>query len=308
MRSLSILAAVAAVAVWVSACQKVMPVPRFTLSGNVKTLTLQQERLSYGNNLFWINNPQPLILPISKPKGSGFFKAIPQGLAIDSLSGAINIPQSLTGIRFKVFMLNPLGTPLDSTFVIIGGIDYADSIYDVDATPNVYDTAFAIYNANPALALPCSDSDDDNQLACRFDETDTDGDGDDDVDGVSQEKLLVDEKRGFIDVEASYRAGIFGNNPVNGTTRDFKMYYRITDGSNRAINAIDLRVYYYKKRSDIPQYLLDELQNRKRIGNRVRLEPSLQNNNRRINASVLTVDFEVYAKPKRPPLIIIVGQ
>jgi len=308
MRSLRILAGVAALAVWAAACQKVMPVPRFSLSGNVKTLTLQQERLSYGNNLFWVNHMQPVISPVSRPKSSGYFKAIPQGLAIDSLSGAISIPQSLTGIRFKVFLLNPLGTPLDSTFVVIGGIDYADSIYDVDATPNVYDTAFAIYNANPALALPCSDSDDDNQQACRFDETDIDGDGDNDVDGVSQEKLLVDEKRGFIDVEASFRAGIFGSNPVNGTTRDFKMYYRIADGSNRAINAIDLRVYYYKKRSDIPQYLLDELQNRKRIGNRIRLEPSLQNNNRRINASVLTVDFEVYAKPKRPPLIIIVGQ
>jgi hypothetical protein len=308
MRSLRILAGVASVAVWAAACQKVMPVPRFTLSGNVKTLTLQQERLSYGNNLFWINHPQPVISPVSRPKSSGYFKAIPQGLAIDSLSGAISIPQSLTGIRFKVFLLNPLGTPLDSTFVVIGGIDYADSIYDVDATPNVYDTAFAIYNANPALAMPCSDSDDDNQSECHFDETDTDDDGDNDVDGVNQEKLLVDGKRGFIDIEASYRAGIFGSNPVNGTTRDFKMYYRMADGSNRALNAIDLRVYYYKKRSDIPQYLLDELQNRKRIGNRVRLEPSLQNTDRRINASILTVDFEVYAKPKRPPLIIIVGQ
>ncbi|MCU0373869.1 MAG: hypothetical protein MUF24_01055 [Chitinophagaceae bacterium] len=308
MRSLYIFTTVVFIALSIAACQKVMPVPRFTQLTNTKTLTLEQQRLSYGNNLFWVNHPQPEVSPISRPKGSGYFKAIPQGLAIDSLSGTISIPQSLTGIRFKVFLLNPLGTPLDSTFVVIGGIDYADSIYEVDATPLVYDTAFPIYNANPALALPCSDSDDDNQLACRFDETDIDGDGDNDIDGVNQEKLLVDEKRGFIDVEASYRSGIFGSNPVNGTTRDFKMYYRITDGSNRAINAIDLRVYYYKKRSDIPQYLLDELQNRKRIGNRVSLEPSLQNNNRRINASVLTVDFEVYAKPKRPPLIIIVGQ
>ncbi len=275
--------------------------------------TTTKPRLSYGDTLFFLRN-QPgvyTILPVSRPDTPGYFKSAPMGLALDSVTGRINISQSETGIRYKVYYLSPARQVLDSVKLVISGIDYQDSIYEIQATPVTYDTAFPIYNARPELRLPCSDDDDeDDDSGCVFDETDLDGDGNDDIAGVIQDKLLVDKKKGTIDAEASFHAGIFGSsNPANGLFRDFTFYYRLTDPSNRALNRISVRVFHFKKRTDIPQWLLDEMNKRRGLAGIVNSRTAGNTNSATARtATEYYYDYATMFRPKRPPLIIIVSQ
>lgn len=258
----------------------------------------QNGKLAYADTLFFNHQlaTDKFAAVVSQPAGTTVFKSIPGGLVIDSVTGRINISKSESGIRYKVFAVNQQGLAIDSVKLVISGIDYADGIYNLDVTPVAYDTAFPIYNATPGLALPCDDDDDDEQDLCVFDETDLDGDGNDDINGVIQDKLLVDIKRGTIDLEASFRAGLFGSsNPANGSLKNFTMYYRLGDASNKALQKIQLQVYYFRTSADIPQTLLNELNNRR--------NQSTQVNGR----FTRTAEFETYLKPKRPPILIIVG-
>lgn len=285
-------------------------------------------RLSYGDSLFYLKNLPGnfTILPVSKPNLKGTFKSIPLGLAIDSITGLIDINKSETGLRYKIFYIGSNGKAIDSIKIVISGIDYKDAIYDIASTPNTYDTAFPIYNARPEILLPCGDDDEDNDgdlddddNKCVFDETDLDNDGNDDIPGVIQDKLLVDIKKGTIDAEASFNAGVFGSsNPANGISKDFTFYYRLQDPSNRALNKITVRVYHYKKRTDIPQTLLDTLNERNQIATAVNKKAVSGGSNTTLQSIAanpsqgeadLLNSFDLFAsKPKRPPIIIIVSQ
>jgi hypothetical protein len=290
-------------------------------------------RLSYGDTVFYLKK-QPgnyMIMPVAKPTGTGYFKAIPKGLVLDTVSGLINVTQSETGLRYKVYYVSPSGILIDSIKIVISGIDYKDAIYEIASTPNVYDTAFPVYNAKPVPPLPCGDDDedddgdvDDDDNTCVFDETDLDDDGNDDIPGVIQDKLLVDIKKGTIDVEASFHAGIFGSsNPANGVNKNFTFYYRLQDASSRALNRITVRVYHFRTRADIPQTLLDTISMRNNIAQHVNSRTGdSQNGNPAPRSSLHTREgsggivtttglfsfFEYESRPKRPPIIIIVSQ
>lgn len=279
------------------------------------TLQGTMARLTYADTIFYLKPlpPDYTILPVTVPAVSGYFKANPQGLNIDSVTGRINITKSETGLRYKVYYLDNSGNVIDSVRLVISGIDYEDAIYELNATPSAYDTAFPIYNANPALALPCSgDDDDDDDDGCIFDETDLDDDGNNDIDGVVQSKLLVDEKKGTIDLEASFHAGVFGSStPVNGTQKDFTFYYRLNDASGSALNKISVRLYYYKTKADIPQWLLEEINNRKILASEI--NAGIRNKNLVSGPAVIAGQngvanalYTIASKPKRPPLIVIV--
>ncbi len=285
-------------------------------------------RLSYGDTLFFLKNltGNYIIQPITKPAATGYFKAVPKGLSLDSVTGKINVTQSERGLRYKVYYVSPALTLLDSVKLVISGIDYKDAIYEIAATPNAYDTAFPIYNARPEIQLPCGDDDedddgdiDDDDNACVFDETDLDNDGNDDITGVIQDKLLVDIKKGTIDAEASFHAGVFGSsNPANGLTKNFTFYYRLQDASNRALNKITVQLYHYRKRSDIPQSLLNTIAERNNIAatvnsrtnNTVSGSPVLGQATEEQNFTngLISGRLEYSYKPKRPPIIIIVSQ
>ena len=269
--------------------------------------------LSYGDSIFFLsgNITSDWADPVTKPPMSGYFKAIPAGLAIDSMNGRINFAQSETGLRYKIYYVSTAGNRIDSTKIVVSGIDYRDSIYEIRASPIAYDTAFPVYNARLENALPCPDNDDDDgpgdddDILCVFDETDLDNDGNDDIAGVIQEKLLIDTKRGFIDMEASYEAGIFGSDPASGLSKDFTIYYRLRDASNMALNKLTVRVYHYRTRQEIPQELLDEIAIRKGLSAQVNSRGGF---NPQLNGSLVGRDFFFESRPKRPPVIIIVSQ
>ncbi len=263
------------------------------------TTNSQTGNLSYGDTLIYNHSASndKLVNVVSKPAATTKFKSIPGGLSIDSITGRINITKSESGIRYKIFAVNASGLAIDSVKIVVSGVDYKDEIFEIEKTPNAYDTSFPIYNARPGLALPCSEDDDDDDMGCVFDETDLNNDGNDDIAGVIQDKLLVNNKTGTIDLEASFHAGIFGSsNPANGTNKTFLMYYRINDASGRALQKINIKVYYFNTKNDIPQTLLNEL---------------AQRNNQQLSVNArltYTATYDSYARPKRPPILIIVGK
>jgi hypothetical protein len=294
-----------------TACQKNLEDSFLKKEGSATSMNSSAPTFSYGASIFFLKPSGATynILPKVKPNVPGVFKSIPKGLALDSVTGRININRSLSGLKYKVYYTGPGSLLLDSTSLVISGIDYADSIYVLNNTPNAYDTAFPIYNANKNLALPCGSGDDDNENLCVFDETDLNNDGNDDIAGVNQQKLLVNEKTGTIDVEASFHAGIFGSsNPANGTRKDFKFFYRLNDASGRALNNITVRVFYYNKKSDVPASLIRQIRDRKWVDQRVNLSPLPGQTMLNIEESAYIMDFASYTKPRRPPIIVIIGQ
>jgi hypothetical protein len=115
-------------------------------------------------------------------------------------------------------------------------------------------------------------------------------------------------------VEASFQAGIFGSGtPANGVSRDFTFYYRLQDASNRALNKITVRVMHFRTRSDIPRDLLETLNLRKNLTNAIN-STAVGIGGRTTTTNVSTMQdlrpefSEFSAKPKRPPIIIIVSQ
>ncbi|MBC6490513.1 hypothetical protein ACFSQD_09320 [Flavihumibacter stibioxidans] len=275
-------------------------------------------RLTYSDTLYYKNQLSNVFTdPATKPAEAGYFKAIPLGLAIDSLTGRVNVNNSEAGLRYKIYYISAdQSRVLDSAKLIVSGIDYRDSIYSLADTGPV---ALPIYNANPTLSLPCDDddSDDDNGNGdtddddCEFDEKDTDDDGDDEVPGVNPSGCKVDVDNGAIDLAGSIDAGLLGAIPVNGATADFQFFYRLTDASSRNLQAITVRFYYFNTRADIPAELLAELNNRDSQARDV----ILRNRDRALTmapeitgSAYMRAVSETKARPKRPPIIIIVGR
>lgn len=278
-------------------------------------------RLLYSDTIFYIPASGSLIIrPVSRPRGTGYYKSIPSGLALDSATGRVNVKLSQSGIRYKIYYLSLAGIKRDSTKMVISGIDYMDGIYTLDSGQ---DTAFPLYNANPGT-LPCTDDDDDEEEeddddGCEFDETDLDDDGDDEIPGVDDDNLFVNKRLGTIDLAKSLDSGLLGSSPANGANGDFLFYYRLADLSNKALQKITVRVYFYETVSDIPQALLDTLSFRntqyQQVNNLFQAGGYTGTASMSVASSAsnstLTADqqhIRTYSRPKRPPVIIITRQ
>jgi hypothetical protein len=274
-----------------------------SMDASSSSLTDRRSRLSYGDSIFYLKNEPGnyIIRPVRRPRIEGYFKAIPIGLIYDSLSGRINVTQSETGLRYKMYYLTTDGQRADSTQIVISGIDYADGIYDLGAGQN---TASPVYAANSLLPLPCDDDDDDDDDdGCEFDERDLDDNGTNDIPGANSLGFRVNRTNAVINLYSTISSGALGLNPQNGSTGDFLFYYRLSDLSNRALQAITVRLYYYNTAADIPASLINELNERNTQNQQVNsfggtLQPS---------PDQVTATQTVYSRPRRPPLIIIVG-
>ena len=175
------------------------------------------------------------------------------------------------------------------------GVDYIDNIYDLSAGADAA-KAFPVYHSILGEPLPCQGTDT-TQSTCIFDETDLDGNGSSDIPGANKNKLIVNRKTGAIDLSASYTAGVFGPNPQNGARRAFTFFYRLDDNTKRSLDQVTIQLIYYKRKSDVPQILVNEIAARKQ---------QYLVSTTSSTTSTLTAYAIVY-KPKRPPLIVIVS-
>lgn len=300
MRLAFVISAATLCTIWVS-CEKAIEEPTLLLKNTNAQMNIASTKFSYGEITFFLNSDpsKNTIHPVSIPKKAGYFKAIPNGLAIDETSGAIDLSQSLTGLAFKIFYVSNSGKLLDSTRIVVSGIDYEDGIYDLSKQREVQ----PFYNANKTIRITGIDSD--------FDETDLNGDGTDDVDGVFKKNLVINKKTGAIDLKKSIRNGLLGKRPLSGANGNFTFYYRVKDGSKKTLNKLEVRIVYYKKRNEVPSALTDILSTREKIDKRVNKMPTpglsgettdLGNG----NTGDPLGELDAFGKPRRPPLVIIV--
>ena len=201
----------------------------FTSSNDVLLSDSQANFLSYGDSIFSASvvGNEKKILPVSKPFQPGYFAANLPGLDLDSASGRINISKSESGLRYRVYYLSLDNQPIDSTIIVISGVDYQDRIYDLSSSAPEEQVAVPIFDMSPGLPLPCTSG---NGPGCKFDETDLNGDNLPDVVGANNSKLVIDTASGVIDLKKSLDAGIFGApvaaNPaaMNGRKKDVSIY------------------------------------------------------------------------------------
>lgn len=253
---------------------------------------------AYSDTIFFINeNLENRIVPVKNLNGK--FTAVPEGLIINEATGEIDINASETGLKYRI-SFTPSDSDISCTYELtIGGVNYLDKVYILDQNDFL---AAPIFNSNRDVISPCDDDDDDNDdndddsddnSVCKFGELGPDNED------ISDLGIEVNNSTGIIDLQKTLDNGAFGANPVNGSTLEAKLFYRLQDQSLGALNSIDLKIFYFATLADIPQSLLDEI-NRKNAdllegGNLVDFT------NARINAE------NPRAKP-RPPFLLIVAR
>jgi hypothetical protein len=200
--------------------------------------------LSYGDSILYLKPAASdyIVSPVNPRTGT--YSAFPEGIEIDDKTGAINISRSETGLRYRINYKSPNGTET-STTVVLSGINFADRFYRLSQNDTI---AMPVYNANPARSLPVNGS--------VFDEGGTAGISGCDIKTVN----------GQINLAQSVRNGLFGSNPTNDDRKDVEIVYRLNDNSNKAVNKIKVRLYYYTSMASVAPDLLQTLQDRESGG------------------------------------------
>jgi hypothetical protein len=237
--------------------------------------------VSYGDSIIYLRNQPDHYIVTPQPTGkTGTWSAWPIGLEINSSTGAIDVNESETGMRYKV-MFVPSGTrDTISAKIVIAGINYEDH-YHIQAVNDSLSRPF--YNARfGQFSLPSG---------CSFD-----------VGGAARSQgLAIDPVTGVINLNQTIRNGFFGNVPArDGDKKEVTVYYKIPDASGNAMNRINVKLYFYNNMStvetDITQLLEDRTTMFLRMANGI-FSPLPTNMSRPGLAS----------RP-RPPCVIILGQ
>jgi hypothetical protein len=137
-----------------------------------------------------------------------------------------------------------------------------------------------IYNASISRALPVNGS--------SFDEGNNANSG-----GCS-----VKTTDGQINLAQTVRNGVFGTIPSNDAKQEFDILYRLNDNSEKSLNKLRVKVYYYETINDLTPDLIETLQSRQDDGVFIGL--------RTIGNTISTKALKA-AKP-RPPCIVVIAK
>jgi hypothetical protein len=205
----------------------------------------------YGDSIIF---PQPTngadyIVNLTNSPGTGKFISWPIGMVLDSLTGAIDVTKSQTGMRYEIGFIKNGTTDTCLSQLIIGGAAYLDSVYVLD---NGSTKAAPYYDANIYLPPVCSGG-----SGCTFDVTGSAG----------NQKVIVDKFTGVIDLQKTLNGtllglgGAFGLIPTNGSSVTTTIYYRLNDPSNNALQHIDVQIAYFGSKSLLNSGLLSGITN-----------------------------------------------
>jgi hypothetical protein len=226
---------------------------------------------NYGDSIVfskWIGLLQDFKIKPLNNSGSGTYFSVPQGMIINKYTGEINISKSEKGIRYLVGFIKSGTQDTCLSKLIVAGITYVDSIYVMDQNDTL---AIPYYNANPLTPVICNNSDDNDypdlgshgDVTCEFDD-----DADLDGYGLFDQPLILTTLNGLL-VRIRTVSGVlnlkktlegaFGLLPLNGMRINVLMHYRLNDGSGRVLQKIPLQLIYYRKASDVPMSLRNDI-------------------------------------------------
>jgi hypothetical protein len=204
----------------------------------------------YGDTLIFTqpSGSDYIVNPVNNP-GPGKYFAWPVGLALDQNSGAIDLTQSQTGMRYVLGFVKTGSTDTCLSTLIVGGAAYYDSVYviaDGQTTSSPY------FEANPYLPNPCING------GCTFDVTGS----------AAAKKVIVNTTTGVIDLQKTLNGsgllglgGAFGLLPQDGSVITVPIYYKLNDGSNEALENISVQIEYVTSKSALNSGILSGILN-----------------------------------------------
>lgn len=174
---------------------------------------------------------------------TGIYTAFPEGLQMDASTGAINIHESETGIKYRVYYRSADGLVKDSTLITIGGINFLDGVYNLTTLDSIIRP---VYNAAIGNALPDA----------------TQGSVFDEGGGCNGDGCSLNLSNAKINLAQTVRNGVFGAIPTNGSNKEFTLNFRLNDRSGKGGNKIKFKIFYFNKLSDVSQQVWDLLNGR----------------------------------------------
>jgi len=216
---------------------------------------------------------------------TGTYTSFPDGLDINSTTGAINIHNSETGIKYRVYFTD--GTIKDSTLITVGGINYLDGVYKINAADSII---APVYNAVIGNSLPGAGS------GSVFDEGG----------GCNGSGCAVNLGDARINLAQTVRNGTFGAIPANSSNKEFTLNFRINDNSRKGGNKLKIKIFYFKTLNDITTQVWDLLNGR----NGTVINSFNNNNNTPIqgNTAGNIVQTSNSGRGRRPPCVVILSQ
>jgi hypothetical protein len=217
----------------VSSCKK----DDGTTSKVAPIVTNSPIHLSYGDSIFYLKtNTSNIYSPLPMNK-SGKYYGFPDGIEIDENNGKIDLNSSEMGLRYRIMFVPNGTTDTISTKIVLSGINFYDGIYRLSQGDSI---APAIYNAKGLTYSPGLFG---TGLNNSFDEGN----------GCNSQGCSVSLINGKINLAKSLRDGAI--NSSHDSQKEFTYYYKMDDASNKTLNKLKVKLYYYRRVSDIPQYL-----------------------------------------------------
>jgi len=238
-------------------------------------------KLDYGDSIFFLQQQATdyIVTPVQAAV-PGVYSGFPEGIEINSKTGAINVSKSEMGLRYRISFVPDGSKDTSSAIVLLSGINFLDGFYKLNTADSILKP---IYNANAANAVPGINN------GSVFDEGS----------GCNSAGCNVNLASGSINLAQTVRNGVFGVNPVNNDRHEFDLNYRINDKSGKALNTLRVKLYFFKSMNDVTQEVYDIIASRQGTVFRESVGA--------INALARTMNADKAAKP-RPPCIFIIAQ
>jgi hypothetical protein len=241
-------------------------------------------KLSYGDSVFYLQNQANdyIINPIASSL-TGVYTGFPEGIEIDSKTGAVNVSKSEMGLRYRIGFLPDGSKDTVTTVILLSGINFLDGFYKLNTADSILKP---IYNGNAANAVPGVNN------GSVFDEGS----------GCNSAGCNVNLASGSINLAQTVRNAVFGAIPSNNDRHEFQMNYRINDKSGKALNTLKVKLYFFNSMADVTQEAYDIIASREGtvFRNGIGSLADINETSRIFNANKA-------AKP-RPPCIFVVAK
>ena len=246
--------------------------------------------ITYGDSIFYLN-PQAGDYQISPVEArAGEYIGFPEGIDLDTKTGAINVSKSETGLRYRITFIPAGTTDSVSTELVISGINFLDGFYKLTTADSVLKP---LYNAGVNNQIPGINN----------------GTIFDDGAGCNTAGCNVNTTAGSINLAQTVRNGVFGATPSNNDRHEFDLNYRINDKSSKTLNTLKVKLYYFDTINDVTQEAYDIINSRLGgiLGTQMRPTPFQKMTSVNSISETTVVLGKQIPKP-RPPCIFILGR
>ena len=197
---------------------------------------IQECQLNYGTSIVAPGEVDFLLARVDeKPTEGGKFYAIPDGLAISSTNGSIDVAASEAGIEYMVYYESEDGNTFCQTQITISGINYTDTKVDFDQEEGIINPVYVEDGEQQAPG------------------------GNYDLNGnAREENLSINPETGAIDLRATLQAideAEFGCELAPGFSRTFTISYVLPE--EEIASSIELQIFWYENVDQIPDDIVE---------------------------------------------------